>query len=328
MPLYFGALVAGAALGLTAPGFAGALGPAVTPVLAALLYVTFLGIPLTGLRNALGDVRFLGGLLVANFLFAPVLAFALSRIVADNRGLLLGALLVLLCPCVDYVIVFAGLAGAARGKLLAATPLLMGLQVVLLPLYLSLFAGRDAVSAIDPAPFAVAFLAVVLAPLAFAALTQALAARGDRPARSIQPARSNRPGPGQLAARIPPIADGAMVPLMMLTLAIVVAAHIDEVRGDAVELASLIPVYVLFLVGMAPLGLAAARLFGQRVAETRATVFSGATRNSLVVLPLALALPEPLSLAAAAVVTQTMIELLGMVLYVRLVPLLAPNPSS
>ncbi|MGB7363451.1 MAG: arsenic resistance protein, partial [Rhodococcus sp. (in: high G+C Gram-positive bacteria)] len=61
------------------------------------------------------------------------------------------------------------------------------------------------------------------------------------------------------------------------------------------------------------------------VPATRALVFSGATRNSLVVLPLALALPPALSLAAVVVVTQTLVELIGMVLYVRYVPRLVPD---
>ena len=46
--------------------------------------------------------------------------------------------------------------------------------------------------------------------------------------------------------------------------------------------------------------------------------FSGATRNSLVVLPLALAMPAPL--APAAVVAQTLVELIGMVVLVRVLP--------
>lgn len=51
--------------------------------------------------------------------------------------------------------------------------------------------------------------------------------------------------------------------------------------------------------------------------------FSAATRNSLVVLPLALALPEDLrGLAAAAVITQTLVELVGELIYVRVVPAL------
>lgn len=53
-------------------------------------------------------------------------------------------------------------------------------------------------------------------------------------------------------------------------------------------------------------------------------MFTGATRNSLVVLPLALALPDALAVAAAVVVTQTLVEVIGMVVYVRAVPRLLP----
>lgn len=54
-------------------------------------------------------------------------------------------------------------------------------------------------------------------------------------------------------------------------------------------------------------------------------MFTGATRNSLVVLPLALALPDRLAIAAVVVVTQTLVEVAGMVVYVRAVPQLLPT---
>ncbi len=41
-------------------------------------------------------------------------------------------------------------------------------------------------------------------------------------------------------------------------------------------------------------------------------------------LPLALALPASLALTPAVVVTQTLVELVGMIVYVRLVPRLLP----
>lgn len=49
-------------------------------------------------------------------------------------------------------------------------------------------------------------------------------------------------------------------------------------------------------------------------------MFSGTTRNSLVVLPIALTLPTDLQLAPLAVVTQTLVELVVMVVLVALVP--------
>ena len=65
-----------------------------------------------------------------------------------------------------------------------------------------------------------------------------------------------------------------------------------------------------------------ARLARLDVPVSRALVFGGVTRNSLVVLPLALALPERLALTPFVVVTQTLVELVGMVVLVRLVPAL------
>jgi len=56
----------------------------------------------------------------------------------------------------------------------------------------------------------------------------------------------------------------------------------------------------------------------------RAVVFSGTTRNGLVVLPLVLALPAEFGLAPLAVITQTLVELVAMVVMVRLVPRLVP----
>ena len=88
------------------------------------------------------------------------------------------------------------------------------------------------------------------------------------------------------------------------------------------------PIYVAFLAIMAPLGKFAARAAKLDAPASRALTFSGATRNSLVVLPLALALPAALSLAPLVVVTQTLVELIGMVVYVQLIPRMIPDDPS
>lgn len=305
--LYLGALGAGALIGLTVPSTAPAFEMAINPVLIVLLYATFLSVPLTKLGRALRDVRFLTGLLVLNFLIVPVLVYGLSRFVADDQALLLGVLLVLLTPCIDYVIVFSGLAGAAHERLLAAAPLLMVLQMLLLPVYLGLFVGPELLEVVDVGPFLDALLLLIVTPLGLAAFTQLLAARWT------------------IAQNVMHGMQSVMVPLMMLTLAVVVASQIDAVRADLGSLLKVIPLYVAFLILMIPLGIITGRAFKQDAPTIRATVFSGATRNSLVVLPLALALPESLALAAVVVVTQTLIELLGMVAYVRFIPRFVPH---
>jgi len=300
--LYFAAIVGGGVVGSLAPVVAPGLSLAITPVLGLLLFATFLSVPLIDVARSLRDLRFLGTVVVVDFVVAPVVAFGLSRLVADDRGLLVGVLLVLLTPCIDYVIVFTGLAGGARDRLLAAAPVLMLLQIVLLPFYLLVFAGGETVATIDLRPFVEAFVFLIVVPLAAAAAVQALA-------------RRQRAGVRVMAAT----AD-ATVPLMLLTLFVVVGSQIAAVGGEAVSLVRLLPVYVGFLAVMLVVGLVAGRMSRLDVPATRAVVFSGATRNSLVVLPLALALPPALSIAPLAVVTQTLVELVGMVVFVWLVP--------
>jgi ACR3 family arsenite efflux pump ArsB len=300
--LYIAAIVLGGTVGWLAPAVAPTLTLSINPVLGLLLFATFLGVPLIQVGRAFLDIRFLGTVLVVNFIVVPVMAFGLSRFVAGDRALLVGVLLVLLTPCVDYVIVFTGLAGGARERLLAATPLLMLLQMVLLPVYLLLFAGPDTVSIIEIEPFLEAFLVLIVIPLLAAATVQWIGRR-HRFGRAIEA-----------------IMQSLMVPLMMTTLAVVVGSQIAAVGTRITSLLQVVPLYVVFMVVMVIVGVVAGRLVHLDVPATRALVFSGSTRNSLVVLPLALALPASLSLAALAVVTQTLVELIGMVILVRLVP--------
>jgi len=319
VPLYLAAIAVGAVMGWLVPAVAPALAVSITPVLGLLLFATFLGIPLGDVGRSVRDLRFLGSVLVVNFVIVPAVVFALSRFVAGDRALLLGVLLVLLTPCVDYVIVFTGLAGGARERLLAATPLLMLLQIVLLPLYLLLFAGPDAVALIEVGPFLEAFLLLIVLPLAAAAAVQTLARR----ASAAPDARGARTGRTVLA--IEATMQVLMVPLMMLTLAVVVGSQIAAVGAQAVDLVAVVPLYVVFLIVMVAVGIGVARLARLHAPAARALVFSGVTRNSLVVLPLALALPASLALAPLAVVTQTLVELVGMVILVRVLPKLLPE---
>ena len=304
--LYLAAIALAVLVGWTVPT-ASVLGVAVTPVLALLLFATFLAVPLTALGRAFADLRFLLSVLVLNFVVVPVIVRGIVQPLEGHDALLLGALLVLLTPCVDYVIVFTGLAGGAADRLLAAAPLLLLVQMLLLPLYLLAFAGPEAVALVELEPFLEAFLFLILLPLAAAAVVQA-AGRRSAAVRKLDDATG-----------------AVMVPLMMLTLFTVIASQIRGVGEQLADLAAVVPVYVGFLALMLPVGLLAARLARLDVADSRALVFSGITRNSLVVLPLALALPEQLALTPFVVVTQTLVELVGMVLLVRLVPALLPG---
>lgn len=115
-----------------------------------------------------------------------------------------------------------------------------------------------------------------------------------------------------------------MVPLMVVTLFTVVASQIRGAGERLPALAAVVPLFAAFAAVMVALGVVAARWTHLDVPAGRALVFSGATRNSLVMLPLALALPASLDPAPLVVVTQTLVELGVMVSLVRLVPRLLP----
>ena len=310
MALYLAGIAAGAVVGWAVPG-ADAWAVLVEPVLALLLLATFLAVPLAALGAGLRDGRFLGALLVLNFVVVPAVVFGLSRFVAHDDALLVGVLLVLLAPCVDYVIAFTALAGGAAERLLAAAPLLMLVQLVVLPVLLRVVAGEAAVAAVDAGPFVRALVMLILVPLALAALLQWGAVRG-------------RGGVRDTAAGVVRGFTAAMVPLMVVTLFTVVASQIRGVGERLPALAAVVPLFVAFVVVMVALGVVAARWARLDVPAGRALVFSGVTRNSLVVLPLALALPASLDPAPLVVVTQTLVELGAMVSLVRLVPRLLP----
>ncbi len=296
----FGFLAVGVGTGLPRP--ATSLEPLVDPVLAVLLYVTFLEIPFVRLRRAFRNGRFVAAALGINFLVVPVVVWGLTRFLPRRPAIHVGVFMVLLTPCVDYVITFSELAGGDAEQVTATTPTLMLVQLLLLPVYLWLFVGAEVAAIVEAGPFVEAFLLIIALPLTLAWLTEAWADRSS----------------GGVAWR--ETMGWLPVPAMGATLFVVVASQLPRVQGSIEQIAVVVPVYVAFLVVVPLLGRFAAGVLGMDVGESRALVFTSVTRNSLVVLPLALSLPAAYRLVPAVVVTQTLVELVGMVALTRIVP--------
>ena len=303
IPIYFAAVLAAVAFGLMASDSASQLEALVTPAIAVLMYAMFLQIPFLDLRQGLGNRRFITALLLANFILVPLLVWAITRGLVEHPAILVGALLVLLTPCIDYVVVFTHIGKGDSRLTLAATPVLLLLQLVLLPVYLAWMLGDSSNVAISITPFVEAFVLLIVLPMILAVLTSAGARRSGAVSAW-----------NDAWAWLP-------VPAMALVLLVVIASQIAVVLRDFDRLLPVIPVYIGFMLLAPVLGFISARLLRLPVAEARSVTFSAATRNSLVVLPLALALPEAIrGLAAAAVITQTLVELVSELVYVRAVP--------
>jgi len=289
-------------VGLGQPSVGSALEQFINPVLAVLLYVTFLEIPFVRIRRAFRNTRFMVAALGMNFLVVPVVVFGLTRFLPQDPVILVGAFMVLLTPCIDYVITFTELAGGDAEQITAATPALMLIQLLLLPLYLWLFMGQQVAEFIEAGPFIEAFVVIIAFPLTLAWATEFWAERSER------------------GAQWQDTMGWLPVPMMGATLFVVIASQLPRVQDSIGQIASVVPVYVAFLVIMPLLGRVVAGLLGMDAGQSRALVFTSVTRNSLVILPLALALPSGYALAPAVVVTQTLVELTGMVVLTRVVP--------
>lgn len=301
--IYVFSIILGLIIGLSNEKIGASLEWAISPLIAVLMYGMFAQIPFLKLREAMTNLRFMSALLIGNFIAVPIIVWILTMIFPQSTPVLLGVYLVLLTPCIDYVIVFTQLGKGNEKLMLASTPILFALQMILLPLYLWLFIGKDMVGIVHIEPFLEAFLLLIVVPLIVAVITQLWAKRKASGDRVLE-----------YTARLP-------VPFMALVLIAVVASQIGKVYSDFDVIVRVIPIYILFLVITPIVSRVIVMTFKLDVDAGRALIFSTGTRNSLVVLPLALALPESwATIAAAVIVTQTIMELIGELIYIKAVP--------
>ena len=299
--LYLAAAVLGLVGGTLWPRIGGVFDVVVWPLLVALLYATFTQVPLRSIVPALGDVRFLGAVLVGNFLLMPALVWLLILFTPADDALRVGLLLVLLVPCTDWFITFTHLAGGDTARAITLTPVNLLLQLLLLPVYVWLMAPAGLGAAIGLANIWPAVL-VVLVPLAAAAISEPLLDRradGHRLRRSL---------------------GHAPVPLLALVILAVTTAH-AEVAAEARHLVPVVvAVAVAYLVGALVVGKVSTVVVRLSPAAGRTLTLSMATRNSFVVLPVALTLPAGWEVAALVIVVQSLVELFAMIACLWFVP--------
>jgi ACR3 family arsenite transporter len=307
LPLYAGALAAGLALGAALPGAAGVASAALWPLLGLLLFVTFTQIPLGGLAAAVRDRRFLLALAVGNAVVLPLVVALLLPFAGEEAAIRFAVALVLLAPCTDWFVTFAVRAGGDGPRAVAATPLLLLGQMLLLPPALWWLAGAEAAALVRAEAFLAVFAGLILLPLVAAFLLEQAAGRSPRAAGVL------------IRLGVWP------VPLLCLVLLAIGVAEAASLAQAAVALAPLVPLYAVFAAAAAAAGVALARVCRLPAASGRVVLFSLATRNSFVVLPFALALPSPArETAAAAIVLQSFVELVAMLVLLGLAPRLLP----
>ncbi|QTF93844.1 arsenic resistance protein [Halomonas sp. BM-2019] len=307
---YLVAVLAGLLVGTRSPALAESLAVGLWPLLGALLYATFTQVPLLALRRALVNARFLSAAVLGHFVAIPLLVWLLVQGLPAEPALRLGVLLVLLVPCTDWFLSFTHLGGGDTPTAIAFTPLSLLLQLALLPLYLWLFLGQAELAGLLQRELLLAFGGLILLPLAAAWLTERWAAGRPRRERGVA-----------ALGWLP-------VPLLALVLFVVAAGQVGQVREFLGLLLWLVPLFVAFLGAALLLARWLARAFRLPARQGRVLAFGFGSRNSFVVLPLALALPAGLEMAVAVVVIQSLVELVGMLAFLHLVPRLFPDAAQ
>ncbi|RKD24567.1 arsenic resistance protein [Ammoniphilus oxalaticus] len=118
----------------------------IVPLLVAMLYITFLQIPIEEIKKAFKNMKFTYTAAIINFVWTPVLAWLLALLfLSDNPALYLGFMMLMVTPCTDWYLIFTGIAKGNVALATAILPLNLVLQVTLLPIYLLVFGGTTGV---------------------------------------------------------------------------------------------------------------------------------------------------------------------------------------
>jgi len=301
--IYLTAILAGLVLGSLHPVLGPRLEALLWPILALLLYTTFVQVPLLHVRDACRNRRFVFAAVLGNFMLTPLMVWAMLQWLPDNPALRLGVLLVLLVPCTDWFITFSQLGCGDTASAVAITPLNLLMQLLLLPAYLWLMLpAADFGAALHTEAILPTALALIGLPLVMAVLTERwMEARFER---TIWRER---------------LAWGP-VPLLAVVVFLIAGAQIDSVREAGPVLLTVLPVFAGFLLAAALLARLLTHALRLPMDTGRTLAFSFGTRNSFVVLPFALALPAGWETTGIVIIFQSLVELFGMVFYLWWLP--------
>ena len=266
----------------------------VVPALMAMLWTVFVQVPLRELKAGFRDLRFTGLSLGINFLWTPVFAYLLGwAFLQDRPDLWLGLIMLLVTPCTDWYLIFTSLAGGNLRVSTAVLPWHLVLQLLLLPVYLLLFAG--AVVPIDYGVVLRSIASVLLVPLALGAVFR-------RWAEGVR-------GAAWLADTFVPKAGSAQLLFLNLAIAAMFASEGAAITSNPLVILRLLPPLLTFFVLTFVLAIWVSRRVGFAYAECASLCFATLARNSPVALAIAVvAFPER-PIVALALVVGPLVEL-------------------
>lgn len=299
---YISAIAMGFVFNKNLPEAIGYLDNLLWPILGFLLFVTFTQVELIRLPSSFKDWRFVLASSLGNFVFLPFVAWLLSLYFSDLPPLQLGVLLVLLVPCTDWFITFTHLARGDTSKAIAITPLNLILQLILTPIYLWIILGKTFSELFVLERVITVFLFLIVLPLGLAFLLEKSTAKINKREEVVNKL------------------SWFPVPTLSLVVFIIAASQGHDLEKIATYLPQLSFIFGIFLFFSIPLGIMFGAIYKLNFSSVRTLIFNFSTRNSFLILPLALVLTETWRQAILVIVFQSIIELFGMFLFVWLIP--------
>jgi ACR3 family arsenite efflux pump ArsB len=301
-PILILTIFMGLGIGLLVPEFGEVSGPIIYLTLIGLIYSVTLGVHFGDVVKAFRNIRFFSVAWGQNFIIIPILAYGLGLLfLGPYPAIFVGFILYLVTPCTDWFLVFTGMAKGDVPLALALLPTNLILQVVLLPLYLWLFAGETI--PFQAGAFMETIIVFIILPFALAGLTRwALARRRTE----VEKER---------------ILDRWVTPLQMATLVIVIfamfAGNATVIVDNSGQLSLVfLPVIIFFGISFV-IAQVLSSMIGLRYGERALLTVTTAARNSPLGLAIAVGLFPDQPLLQVAIIIGVLIELPLLILVVR-----------
>lgn len=271
------AVLGGLAVGQV-PGVPAAAEALILLFLMVMLFGAFARIPLSSLREAFRNRRVVGASLGINFLWNPLLAVVLGALfLRDHPALWVGLIMLLVTPCTDWYLVFTDVADGDVPLATSLLPYNLVLQLVLLPVYLYVFAG--ALVSLPLGVLVESVLLVLVLPLAAATVVR----RG----------LVGRKGEAWFDRAVVPRLAPVQIVFLCLAIAAMFASQGEVVLEEPGVLALIaVPVLAFYVVNFL-LGLGVGRALGFSYEEVACLDCTILSRNSPTALAIAVvAFPE------------------------------------
>ncbi|MDO5750424.1 MAG: hypothetical protein Q4P78_04365 [Rothia sp. (in: high G+C Gram-positive bacteria)] len=318
----------------------------VPAVLGVLLWANFMGIPFFSVdssarasRSLSAEVaRILPVILTVNCVLNPLIVSVLLVLFLPGAGVESYAVaIILLAPCIDYVVVFTRLAGGSWQPLLALTPLLLSVQAIYIPILTCIYSYIGILPIIHIEGFGGwtegygIVILVLLLPFGAAIALQYLLRHAPRtPSAALRTA-------SYIARILSTSAERFMVPLMCLLLLVMAAAYTAPVvhSREIEHLGPIAAVYILYGALSAAAAYTLARMSARLDrSDSIAVSMSAATRNALVIFPVVSVLAVSLrhypgaQLMRLSVVLQTLCEIIILLALVVIFHCTSPRGSG